>query len=86
MRASRLLLPALLLALVSTAAAAQRPEDTEQWTPVPRVVTPGKRASAAPDAPPSDAIVLFDGRNLDEWTSVDSGGPEIGRASCRERV
>jgi len=75
MRASRLLLPALLLALVSTAAAAQRPEDTEQWTPVPRIVTPGKRASAAPDAPPSDAIVLFDGRNLDAWASVDSGGP-----------
>lgn len=32
--------------------------------PVPPVVTPGKQG-----APPSDAIVLFDGTNLDAWTS-----------------
>jgi hypothetical protein len=40
------------------------PEATEVWTPVPPVVT------APADAPPSDAIVLFDGRNLDAWESV----------------
>src|SRR6185295_17970965 len=31
--------------------------------PVPAVVTPG----AAPGAPPSDAIVLFDGKDLSKW-------------------
>lgn len=36
--------------------------------PQPRVVTPGEGA-----APPSDAIVLFDGRNLREWESAKGG-------------
>lgn len=35
------------------------PKLTEQWEPVPAVVTPG--------VIPSDAIVLFDGNNLDAW-------------------
>lgn len=40
-----------------------KPEDTEIWTPVPKVVTPGNSFRDAP----SDAIVLFDGKNLDQW-------------------
>ena len=53
------------------AAAAQTPakpgpKDTEVWEPVPPVVTPGAQNSA----PPSDAIILFDGTNLDQWVSV----------------
>ena len=48
------------------------PKLTEFYTPVPPVVTPGKTNSDAP----SDAIILFDGKNLDQWVSVrDSTKP-----------
>jgi hypothetical protein len=43
-----------------------KPEDTEVWQPEPRVVVPGATCGAAP----SDAIILFDGKNLDEWVSA----------------
>lgn len=43
-----------------------KPEDTEIWTPEPAVVTPGKTLGDAP----SDAIILFDGTNQDQWVSA----------------
>ena len=36
---------------------------TEVYSPVPPIVTPGKTDAE----PPSDAIILFDGKNLDLW-------------------
>ena len=43
-----------------------KPEDTEIWEPIPKVVTPGKVLGEAP----SDAIILFDGKSLDKWVST----------------
>jgi len=53
------------------APAAEKPQDTEVWEPVPTVVTPG----ASNTAPPSDAIILFDGKNVDEWVSAQDRSP-----------
>ena len=47
-----------------------KPELTEIWYPVPPRVTPG----STPGAPPSDAIVLFDGKSLDSFKSANTGG------------
>jgi hypothetical protein len=55
---------------MATAQQKAKPEDTEVWEPVPKVVTPGKDFSA-----PSDAIVLFDGKNLDQWVTVKDNTP-----------
>jgi hypothetical protein len=51
----------------ATANAQAKHEDTEFYTPVPKKVTPGKTINAAP----SDAVVLFDGKNLDSWVMTD---------------
>lgn len=40
--------------------------------PQPRAVDPGPYTAPAP--PPSDAVVLFDGRDLSQWTNADSAG------------
>jgi hypothetical protein len=42
-----------------------KPEMTEIWEPQVKVITPAKKLGDAP----SDAIVLFDGKNLDQWVS-----------------
>jgi hypothetical protein len=57
----------IFFAMISAKAQqAMKHEDTELYTPVPPVVTPGKSS----DDPPSDAIILFDGKNLDKWVST----------------
>jgi hypothetical protein len=42
----------------------QEPKDTEDWSRKPELVIPGKK-----NKPPSDAIVLFDGKDFSKWTS-----------------
>lgn len=54
----------IALAGAATATAAD-PAATEVWTPAVTVVTPGVAGIA-----PSDALVLFDGNNLDAWVSA----------------
>src|SRR5258708_35522956 len=51
--------------------AVPKPQDTEQWSPTPAVVTPGAASAAAP----SDAIVLFDGKTFDQWVSTKDKSP-----------
>jgi len=45
------------------------PEATEFWEPVPRKVTAASQLGQAP----SDAIVIFDGKNLDNFVSAKDG-------------
>src|SRR6476659_8890680 len=47
-----------------------KPEDTEYYTPVPPIVTPGENGS-----PPSDAVVLLGKGGLDEWVLAKDGSP-----------
>ena len=63
-----LILIILCIAMSYTALAQEKRnlnEETEIYTPVPPKVTPG---AAFRDAP-SDAIILFDGKNLDQWVN-----------------
>ncbi|HEX5786532.1 MAG TPA: DUF1080 domain-containing protein [Woeseiaceae bacterium] len=62
--------PITVLAMLAAVAACAEPapEETEVWEPEPPVVTPGTQGGA-----PDDAVVLFDGDDLDAWQGVDGG-------------
>lgn len=49
------------------------PGMSEYWTPQPKVVTPGEPNTNAALSAPSDAVVLFDGKDLSSWESAKSG-------------
>jgi len=59
-----------IVALVSSAAIAQEPGPFPPPKTEPPIITPGKTNAD----PPSDAIVLFGGRDLSRWRAND-GGP-----------
>lgn len=44
------------------------PKATEVWEPVPKIITP-----VIGNKPPSDAIVLFDGKDLSQWQGEKDG-------------
>ena len=67
----------LILTLASFVMAQQgpapmKPDMTEYWEPVPKVVDPGPYTGKV--APPSDAIVLFDGKDLSKWAQRGANG------------
>ena len=64
-------LVAVTAPVFAQAADKPKPEDTEVWEPVPAVVTPGATCGAAP----SDAVLLFDGKNMDQWVNVKDKAP-----------
>jgi hypothetical protein len=66
-----LMCPVIAQQAAAPQTAKPRPQDTEVWEPVPKVVTPGATNAAAP----SDALVLFDGTNLNEWVSTRDKSP-----------
>ena len=64
----------ILLLFFTATLSAQTPDTrdptvTEIWTPKPKKVTPGVSYGEAP----SDAIVLFDGKDLSKWESAKEG-------------
>ena len=63
---------AFCMARLSMAQVDQRWKPNDPDRPVPPVIEPGTSGTQeAPGRPPSDAIVLFDGKDLSQWTSAD---------------
>src|SRR5689334_22829273 len=66
----KILLSNFLFTVITTFGQEIKPEATEDWSNKPAVVTPGKAGGA-----PSDAVVLFSGKqDIDQWECID-GGP-----------
>src|SRR5260221_4221527 len=51
--------------------------DHDRDRPLPAVVAPATSSTQEkPGKPPSDAIVLFDGKDLSQWASMDGTPPK----------
>ncbi len=62
----------LLCAVLSVAQVDSRWKPNDPDRPVPPVITPGTASTQdAPGRPPSDAVVLFDGKDLSLWAGED---------------
>lgn len=64
---NRFLCLVLISFVVSQCFGQGNPKDTEVWEPEPKPIKAGKTFADAP----ADAIILFDGKNLNEWRSVN---------------
>ena len=58
-----------------------KPEQTEFYEPVPTIVTPAAKVGDAP----SDAIILFDGKNFDNFIQ-DADGSAVKWTLNKDRV
>ena len=65
MKANSLLFFLLIITIHIHAQQKGDPALTEIWSPVPKVVTPGKTSAD----PPTDAIILFNGKDVSAWQS-----------------
>lgn len=70
-----LMLIAAIISVVSLNAqvdtSKQTPESSELWTPEPRIVT------VPANGAPSDALILFDGKDFSKWKSTNKGGGKV---------
>lgn len=78
MNNKNILIASLLVFSAATAGAQNQMthEMTEWYTPEPPVVTPGTEIKGGGFTAPSDAIVLFDGKDLSKWESPNGGPAE----------
>jgi hypothetical protein len=72
MNAKFFLSVSVLIFSITVSAQKMNPADsaakTEVWSPVPKTVVPSVNGTNVP----SDAIILFDGKNIDEWVSTNN--------------
>ena len=73
-----------LMAIVTAVAFAAPQEATQEWgpndrnRPQPPIITPGTASTQEkPGKPPSDAIMLFNGKDLSNWQAVKETGPAM---------
>jgi hypothetical protein len=81
---SRLAVALVLTMMVSIMSFAAPQEAKQKWgpndrnRPLPPIITPGTASTQAKSGtPPSDAIVLFNGKDLSNWEAVKGGGPAM---------